>query len=294
MLGKPAARVSDMHVCPMFDGPKPHVGGPVLPTGCPTVIICGMPAARVGDRAMCVGPPDVIAQGSPTVFIGGQLASRMGDMTVHGGVITTGCPTVLIGEMAVVTLGMNKAAGQIAAFKEAAKTGVPFCEVCSARAQNDTPEPPSVETFILAKEQGNTNEHRQARKAVAKHFYETIPGLGPERFRQDIKGIDLSQPVEIVHFPPPDTMSQYVRKNSNKVGSFFDPVGGQSANSLGLSNKGRELKNFKTPNGMGLKSTAAPIVDNWTTPGSEISTEGGGSQIVVGSDMRDKFTQEPD
>jgi len=109
-----------------------------------------------------------------------------------------------------------------------------------------------------------------------------------------IKGIDSSKPVEIVNFPPPDTMTQYVRKNSNKVGNFFDPVGGQSANSLGLSDKGRELKKFKTPNGIGLKSTAAPIVDNWTTPGSEVSTEGGGSQIVVGSDMRGKFTQEPD
>jgi len=167
-LGKPAARVGDMHVCPMSDGPKPHVGGPVLPTGCPTVIICGMPAARVGDRATCVGPPDVIAQGSPTVIIGGQLASRMGDMTAHGGVITTGCPTVIIGEMAVVTLEMNKVAAQIATFKEAAKTGVPFCESCSAGAQGDTP--PSVETFILAKEQSNTNEHREEERRLQNIF----------------------------------------------------------------------------------------------------------------------------
>lgn len=93
----PAARVGDLHVCPMFDGPKPHVGGPVLPPGCPTVLIGGMPAARLGDLCTCAGPPDVIALGSMTVLIGGQPAARLGDMTAHGGTITLGCMTVLIG-----------------------------------------------------------------------------------------------------------------------------------------------------------------------------------------------------
>lgn len=93
----PAARVGDMHTCPMSDGPKPHVGGPILPPCCPTVIIGMMPAARVGDMATCVGPPDSIAMGSMTVMIGGMPAARLGDMTVHGGVITLGCPTVQIG-----------------------------------------------------------------------------------------------------------------------------------------------------------------------------------------------------
>ncbi|HDR50722.1 MAG TPA: type VI secretion protein [Mariniphaga anaerophila] len=92
-----AARVGDMHICPMSDGPKPHVGGPVMPPGCPTVLIGGMPAARVGDMATCVGPPDTIAVGSTTVMIGGMPAARQGDMTVHGGTITIGCPTVMIG-----------------------------------------------------------------------------------------------------------------------------------------------------------------------------------------------------
>jgi uncharacterized Zn-binding protein involved in type VI secretion len=100
-MGKPAARVSDMHTCPMATPavpPVPHVGGPILPPGCPTVLIGGLPAARVGDMATCVGPPDAIAPpGSPTVLIGGMPAARMGDMTVHGGVIVAGCPTVLIG-----------------------------------------------------------------------------------------------------------------------------------------------------------------------------------------------------
>jgi len=77
-------------------GPVPHVGGPIT-TGCPTVIIGGMPAARVSDMAVCVGPPDVIAMGSVTVIIGGMPAARIGDPTVHGGVIVMGCPTVIIG-----------------------------------------------------------------------------------------------------------------------------------------------------------------------------------------------------
>lgn len=97
-MGMPAARVGDMHTCPMVDpGPKPHVGGPVMPPGCATVLIGGMPAARLGDKAVCIGPPDTIAKGEPTVLIGGKAAARLGDNTAHGGVIVAGCPTVLIG-----------------------------------------------------------------------------------------------------------------------------------------------------------------------------------------------------
>jgi uncharacterized Zn-binding protein involved in type VI secretion len=93
----PAARVGDMHTCPMFNGPVPHVGGPITGPGAPTVLICGQPAARVTDLATCVGPPDVAIVGSTTVLIGGLPAARMGDSTAHGGVVVGGCPTVLIG-----------------------------------------------------------------------------------------------------------------------------------------------------------------------------------------------------
>lgn len=96
-MGQPAARLMDMHVCPAANGPVPHVGGPILPPCCPTVLIGGLPAARVGDPATCVGPPDVIVQGSFTVLIGGQPAARMGDSMAHGGKIVMGFPTVLIG-----------------------------------------------------------------------------------------------------------------------------------------------------------------------------------------------------
>ena len=96
-MGMPAARVTDMHVCPMVTALMPHVGGPILPPGCPTVLIGSLPAARVSDMATCVGPPDVIVLGSFTVLIGSLPAARMTDMTAHGGVIMMGWPTVLIG-----------------------------------------------------------------------------------------------------------------------------------------------------------------------------------------------------
>ncbi len=92
-----AARAGDMHVCPMATGTVPHVGGPVMPPGCPTVLIQGMPAARVGDMATCAGPPDTIVMGSSTVIIGGMPAARQGDSTAHGGSIVLGAPTVMIG-----------------------------------------------------------------------------------------------------------------------------------------------------------------------------------------------------
>ena len=96
-MGMPAARVTDMHVCPMVTGLVPHVGGPILPPGGIPTLIGGMPAARVGDMAVCVGPPDVIVLGSFTVLIGSMPAARLGDMTAHGGAIVLGFPTVLIG-----------------------------------------------------------------------------------------------------------------------------------------------------------------------------------------------------
>jgi uncharacterized Zn-binding protein involved in type VI secretion len=93
-----AARVGDMHTCPMLNpNSSPHTGGPVMPPGCPNVLIEGQPAARVGDLVTCAGPPDSIIKGSGTVMIGGQPAARQGDTTIHGGVITVGSFTVMIG-----------------------------------------------------------------------------------------------------------------------------------------------------------------------------------------------------
>ena len=99
MPGPPAARIGDLHVCPMLTPgvpPIPHVGGPVM-LGAPTVLTGKMPQARVSDMCLCVGPPDVIAKGSVTVLVCKFPAARMGDLTAHGGTIVVGFPTVLIG-----------------------------------------------------------------------------------------------------------------------------------------------------------------------------------------------------
>jgi uncharacterized Zn-binding protein involved in type VI secretion len=98
-MGAPSARLTDMHTCPMLTPglpPIPHVGGPIV-VGAPTVLIGSLPAARVGDMVVCVGPPDSIVKGSSTVLICGMPAARMGDTTAHGGSIVLGLPTVLIG-----------------------------------------------------------------------------------------------------------------------------------------------------------------------------------------------------
>lgn len=98
----PAARLTDMHTCPMVipgTPPIPHVGGPITSPGEPTVLIGFMPAARVSDMCLCgpVGPSDPIVKGSSSVMIGFKPAARIGDSTGHGGAIVAGCPTVMIG-----------------------------------------------------------------------------------------------------------------------------------------------------------------------------------------------------
>lgn|SRR5208282_2477641 len=148
----PAARITDMHVCPMVTGIVPHVGGPILPPGEPTVLIGMLPAARMTDMATCVGPPDMIAMGSPTVLIGDLMAARMGDPTIHGGVIVLGEMTVMIGEvgmglplvvspflpmlmLAQAMEGSGNAIVQSAAtaaksLAQAAQSGTPFIQPC--------------------------------------------------------------------------------------------------------------------------------------------------------------------
>jgi uncharacterized Zn-binding protein involved in type VI secretion len=119
-MATPAARITDPHACPV------HGGGPILPAGCPTVLIGGLPSARVTDLATCVGPPDVIAMGSSSVLIGGLPAARLGDQCAHGGAIVAGCPTVLIG-------GPTPSA---ASFGSASQSGAPLvkrapCPYCA-------------------------------------------------------------------------------------------------------------------------------------------------------------------
>lgn len=96
-MPQPAACITFPQVCPMVTVIVPHVGGPIIGPGAPTVLICGLPAACLGDMCVCVGPPSTIIFGSPTVLHDGRPAARMGDPTDHGGAIVLGVPTVLIG-----------------------------------------------------------------------------------------------------------------------------------------------------------------------------------------------------
>ncbi|MDC0669272.1 PAAR domain-containing protein [Nannocystis radixulma] len=109
----PAARVTDLHSCPK------HGGGPVVPRGEPSVLIGFMPAARESDRAFCKDGDDIVLRGEASVLVGGLPAARLGDPTIHGGLVTAGCPTVLIGS-----------SPQRATLEAAAAVGAPLCESC--------------------------------------------------------------------------------------------------------------------------------------------------------------------
>ena len=138
-MGKPAARLGDMHACPMITPgvpPIPHVGGPITGPGCPTVLIGGQPAAVMGDMCFCVGPTDLISEGSTGVMIGGKPAARMGDQCVHKGAIAAGCPTVLIGETSMESAPpadlMPTVVNQLSSLLKATNAGDALLQVCAS------------------------------------------------------------------------------------------------------------------------------------------------------------------
>jgi uncharacterized Zn-binding protein involved in type VI secretion len=140
----PAARVGDVHTCPMVTPgtpPIPHVGGPILPPGAPTVLIDFIPAATVTNMATCVGPPDVIVEGSTGVFINYLPAARLGDQTAHGGVIVMGSPTCIIGEVGSPSPGAAGLGGILAGLILGAIVGPmsPVASVLAKGAKSDNP-----------------------------------------------------------------------------------------------------------------------------------------------------------
>jgi len=152
-MGFPAARIGDMHLCPMVaPGPCPHIGGPII-VGSPNVITGGMPQARVGDKAICCCPPGTISAGSSGVIVNGKAAARLTDTTAHGEKIIMGCPTVLIGgggggggqsakaKGGAITTQVKAGAGVgnevdmdalRAAQSKTLKNAQPTCEICNA------------------------------------------------------------------------------------------------------------------------------------------------------------------
>lgn len=92
-----AARITDMHLCPLVTGLVPHVGGAIA-VGSPNVLTVGLPQARQNDLCVCVGPPNALAKGSLTVYVNGLQAIRLGDLSLHGGqVAVVSQPSVLVG-----------------------------------------------------------------------------------------------------------------------------------------------------------------------------------------------------
>ena len=209
-MSKPAARIGDMHVCPMVTPgvpPIPHVGGPIMGPGVPMVLIGNMPAAVMTDMCVCVGPPDSIILGSTGVLIGGKPAARMGDMTAHGGTIVMGCPTVLIGEISPGTVVTKTSltileqftpeasgtAQQILSMQQAADVGKPFCEVCTANVttpKNDItpsevssyPDRPTDPCVLLSEmEKDNSKEDSlRLNEEFENAFNENLEDMSPE------------------------------------------------------------------------------------------------------------------
>ena len=209
------------------------------------------------------------------------------------GVIVLGCPTVIIGDVGGGGAG-SSFSGNMSAAKESASAFTSATATADSSRSSATPsEKPSDAERTLAAQPGTSPAHRAAREKVVRDFYQDRPGLGADRANQDLKGIALDKPVRVVSFPPPDTMTQNVRAKTKRPGAFFDPVGGQSPESLGISGSGRVPVVFKTPPGEGLQSTAAPIVDNWTDSANPLFCNGGGTQLTVDSNTLAKFTALP-
>ncbi|MEO8452116.1 MAG: PAAR domain-containing protein, partial [Gemmatimonadota bacterium] len=164
----PAARVTDMHVCPMMTGPVPHVGGPILPPGVPNVLIAGLPAAVVTSMCLCVGPPDTVVHGSTCCLFAGKPAARMTDQCTHGGIIVAGCLTVLIGDTGSGSGSGAKGSGQssrrsqVNTMRMAHRAGLPFTRRCcdaggrlaSGLESTDPPEPVTFVEIVLVDSQG--------------------------------------------------------------------------------------------------------------------------------------------
>jgi uncharacterized Zn-binding protein involved in type VI secretion len=270
----------------MVTGLVPHAGGPIIPKCEPTVLIGSMPAARMGDKSLCVGPVDTILQGEPTVLIGGRPAARMGDSTLHGGVIAAGCPTVLIGGDNSVTLSNANI----------------------TKAENNNASSALPTTPITPKA---TPQEIAQRKKLAHDFYvENCPRMTETQIQFHIEGIDFNYPVTIVKVPPDgagtngDILYQQTKIDSegNEIqGRYYTTDNQALPSQLGISqdydikdalDKDKNTgirgtvyqKTIHVSNNnavVGLKSTTAGIPDTWSIEGESVPTSGGACQIFV-------------
>jgi hypothetical protein len=155
----------------------------------------------------------------------------------------------------------------------------------------------SEDLASLALSKGSSPRHIAARQTVARDYLENNgftkdqihDALGASDGSKD-GGIDLTQPVEVISFPPPESMTQHV-KSHGYPGNWFDPSSNQSPDSLGISGDGRTVKPFKVVEGTGLKSVAKPVNDNWTTPGVDVPCRGGGTQLLVNDNTKSRIIE---
>lgn len=181
MSGKEAARVGDQHDCPQHKG-----GGPIDPPGAQTVNIGGQPAARMNDMASCQGrPQDKIITGSFTVCIEGQPAARVSDKTAHGGVIISGCGTVLIGLSGTAgnVLGGTSMCAAAASGRKSGSTQQSYsnCGVESCRQ-------------IINKANGtNISEDAFLQNAINNNLAQGVPGQAPTSWDGGVSLSDIQQ-----------------------------------------------------------------------------------------------------
>jgi len=272
----PAARLTDMHVCPMVTPglpPIPHVGGPIVGPGAPTVMIGFLPAANVGSMAVCVGPPDSIVKGSMGVMINYMPAARIGDTTAHGGSIVLGDFTVLIGEtgspggggagVGAVTAGLLASCGPGPLIANASKYSKAGTKGTCVQTVAESPKT------------------KAGRIQLAEAFYKQT-GWPDDKIASHIDGIDADQPVELVLLPAGTVVKQWVSQATGQ-GNYFD--GDSTPEELGIpptSVVPRELKTFVLQRDTTvLRSTAAPVTVSWIPGVAPLDVPGGATQMFA-------------
>lgn len=302
----------------MVTGVVPHVGGPILPPGEPTVIIGMLPAARMTDMLTCVGPPDSILMGSPTVLIGNLMAARLGDPTDHGGVIILGEPTVEIGEVGMGTPIVSTPMAPLVILAQAmAAASSPASQAVSNSAQSlaqasqdgtaavtftlanqplaqaagapaaEGPPPPSDED--LAAQEGDSAPQQAARRRVAQAFYEAnCPDKDENDIRLHLTCIDYRNPVEVVTIPPygggisGDELWQWASPGATHPGEYFTSNPSATTNDLGVDADERIQSHYPARSAMtGLKSTAAATRNFWNPARASERYPGGGTQLCI-------------
>ena len=281
----PAARVTDMHTCPMTTGPVPHVGGPILPPGAPTVLIDFLPAATVTSMATCVGPPDMIVMGSMGVMINFLPAARLGDQTAHGGVIVLGSFTCMIGDMGSPSPGAGGIGGIMAGLAMSNANSA-MQGVQSKYSQSGTPQSQTAESPPNSNQQQNVplqfDQDAQTSDdpmQVARDFYRQT-GWSDAAIQSHMDCIDETKPVKVITLPPGTVVKQWVNPKKG-VGNYFD--GDEPPENLGvypLHVEPREVQSFVvTKETRVLQSTAKGVTVGWMPDIPPQRVPGGGIQM---------------